>query len=467
MTSLTCEASQQTFNASLSTKTNAMRRWYLLKFGKWLSMFTAISAYNEKRFCDQIVMEPGLLGKIKDGGFDYVIIDHVDACGRLLANYVGKPFAIVHSFPTNTILYGEGGSPLVLSYTPTHGMYRTTHFSDKMTFLESVHNVLHYVIHKVLVHVTLERTMNAFGWSHGLLQSHERYERITDRAALVLFSSNPAFDHPRPTMPHVQHTGGQLCQPLKALPQKLDDLLARTNRKVIYMSFGTLLHGPGGLNENQRFKTALLGAVSNLPYLFIIANFNMTGLPTNVVTLEWAPQNDLLGHSKVASFITHGGINGLWQAICHATPVVVMPIFADQFRNAHMAQERGIGEMIDFHTITTESLQSALRRVVENDAYAARVRQLSKLYHHSLPMSPDETVSFWVNYTMLYADQQAPAYTELNFLQYWLIDVIACLLVIAAFFAWLTYVVLIASISISTRVIRRCCRRSIRNIISA
>ncbi|XP_014669520.1 PREDICTED: UDP-glucuronosyltransferase 2B31-like isoform X2 [Priapulus caudatus] len=426
MTSLTCEASQQTFNASLSTKTNAMRRWYLLKFGKWLSMFTAISAYNEKRFCDQIVMEPGLLGKIKDGGFDYVIIDHVDACGRLLANYVGKPFAIVHSFPTNTILYGEGGSPLVLSYTPTHGMYRTTHFSDKMTFLESVHNVLHYVIHKVLVHVTLERTMNAFGWSHGLLQSHERYERITDRAALVLFSSNPAFDHPRPTMPHVQHTGGQLCQPLKALPQKLDDLLARTNRKVIYMSFGTLLHGPGGLNEN-----------------------------------------DLLGHSKVASFITHGGINGLWQAICHATPVVVMPIFADQFRNAHMAQERGIGEMIDFHTITTESLQSALRRVVENDAYAARVRQLSKLYHHSLPMSPDETVSFWVNYTMLYADQQAPAYTELNFLQYWLIDVIACLLVIAAFFAWLTYVVLIASISISTRVIRRCCRRSIRNIISA
>ncbi|XP_014667517.1 PREDICTED: uncharacterized protein LOC106809051 [Priapulus caudatus] len=444
----------------------AMRN-YLVEYGNMFVLFMLINAKTERRVGERIVAEPDLLHKIKDGGFDYVIIDQSDAVGHLLANYVNKPFAIVHNLPSNTIIYGEGGSPLVLSYTPTHGVYRTAHFSDKMTFLERVHNVLHYVIDKVLVHVTLERSMNAFGWSHGLLQSHERYEGITDRAALVLCSSNPAFDHPRPTMPNVQHIGGQLCQPVKALPQKLDDLLARTNRKVIYMSFGTLLHGPGGLNENQRFKTALLGAVSNLPYLFIIANFNMTGLPTNVVTLEWAPQNDLLGHSKVASFITHGGINGLWQAICHATPVVVMPIFADQFRNAHMAQERGIGEMIDFHTITTASLQSALRRVVENNAYAARVRQLSKLYHHSLPMSPDETVSFWVNYTMLYADQQAPAYTELNFLQYWLIDVIACLLVIAAFFAWLTYVVLIASISISTRDIRRCRRRDIRNIISA
>ncbi|XP_014669623.1 PREDICTED: 2-hydroxyacylsphingosine 1-beta-galactosyltransferase-like [Priapulus caudatus] len=268
-------------------------------------------------------------------------------------------------------------------------------------------------------------------------------------------------------MPNVQHIGGHLCQPAKALPQKLEAMLETSYKKVVYVSFGTLMHGRKGVDENKRFMVALRGAVTNLPYFFMIAGFNMTSPPPNVVTLGWAPQNDLLAHSKVDAFFTHGGLNGLWQTICHGTPVVVMPLFADHFRNAHLAQERGIGEMIDFHTITTESLQSAFRRVVENDAYAARMRQLSKLYHHSLPMSPDETVSFWVNYTMLYADQQAPAYTELNFLQYWLIDVIACLLVIAAFFAWLTYVVLIASISISTRVIRRCCRRSIRNIITA
>jgi hypothetical protein len=28
----------------------------------------------------------------------------------------------------------------------------------------------------------------------------------------------------------------------------------------------------------------------------------------------WAPQNDLLGHARTRAFLTHGGINGLYEA---------------------------------------------------------------------------------------------------------------------------------------------------------
>ncbi len=29
--------------------------------------------------------------------------------------------------------------------------------------------------------------------------------------------------------------------------------------------------------------------------------------------VQWAPQNDVLGHSKMRAFLTHGGVNGLYE----------------------------------------------------------------------------------------------------------------------------------------------------------
>lgn len=52
-----------------------------------------------------------------------------------------------------------------------------------------------------------------------LPQSDETYGGIARKAALVLSSSNPALDHPRPVMPNVQYIGGHLSSPTKPLPQ--------------------------------------------------------------------------------------------------------------------------------------------------------------------------------------------------------------------------------------------------------
>ncbi len=29
--------------------------------------------------------------------------------------------------------------------------------------------------------------------------------------------------------------------------------------------------------------------------------------------VQWAPQNDVLGHAKTRAFLTHGGVNGLYE----------------------------------------------------------------------------------------------------------------------------------------------------------
>ena len=57
----------------------------------------------------------------------------------------------------------------------------------------------------------------------------------------------------------------------------------------------------------------------------------------NLRVLTWLPQNDLLGHPAVVAFLSHAGIHSMYEAIYHATPLVVVPLGADQFENARWA----------------------------------------------------------------------------------------------------------------------------------
>ena len=41
----------------------------------------------------------------------------------------------------------------------------------------------------------------------------------------------------------------------------------------------------------------------------------------------------MLCHPKTKGFITHGGTNGTYEAIYHETPLVDIPVFADQPHN--------------------------------------------------------------------------------------------------------------------------------------
>ncbi|KAE9412257.1 hypothetical protein Angca_009446, partial [Angiostrongylus cantonensis] len=54
----------------------------------------------------------------------------------------------------------------------------------------------------------------------------------------------------------------------------------------------------------------------------------------------------LLAHPRLKLFVMHGGINGLTEAMLRGVPVVVIPVFADQFRNGRNAERRGVGKVV-------------------------------------------------------------------------------------------------------------------------
>lgn len=61
---------------------------------------------------------------------------------------------------------------------------------------------------------------------------------------------------------------------------------------------------------------------------------DMLKLASNIKLVDWAPQNDILGHPAVKAFVTHAGNNGLYEAVYHGKPVVSVPIMNEQPGNA-------------------------------------------------------------------------------------------------------------------------------------
>lgn len=62
--------------------------------------------------------------------------------------------------------------------------------------------------------------------------------------------------------------------------------------------------------------------------------------------------------------MTHGGTNGLYEAVYHAVPVVGIPLFGDQPDNLARLSRRGAGIVLHFNHMTTDELTEALNAVI-------------------------------------------------------------------------------------------------------
>lgn len=82
-----------------------------------------------------------------------------------------------------------------------------------------------------------------------------------------------------------------------------------------------------------------------------------------------------MANSKVRAFVSHVGINGMYEALYHGVPVVAVPMYADQFDNAIRVTEKNVAVTIDFTRLTSDLLYDGIQRVL-NDP---RWEQIGKL----------------------------------------------------------------------------------------
>jgi UDP:flavonoid glycosyltransferase YjiC (YdhE family) len=86
---------------------------------------------------------------------------------------------------------------------------------------------------------------------------------------------------------------------------------------------------------------------------------------------EFVPQTSVL--PLVDLVITHGGNNTTTEAMHFGKPMILMPLFWDQYDNAQRVHEQGYGVRLDTYRYTDAQLHEALAALLGDKALRARL----------------------------------------------------------------------------------------------
>lgn len=120
-------------------------------------------------------------------------------------------------------------------------------------------------------------------------------------------------------------------------------------------------------------------------------------MPSNVMIQKWMPQNDILAHPNVILFISHGGLFGTAESLYHGVPLLLVPFFGDQFRNAHRIKMGGYGEFLNHHELTEQIVHAAINGIISNSNYLNKAKHTSAVFHENL-VSPMDEAMFWIEH---------------------------------------------------------------------
>ena len=78
---------------------------------------------------------------------------------------------------------------------------------------------------------------------------------------------------------------------------------------------------------------------------------------------------NLTGHPLTKAAILHGGVNGVYEAMYHAVPVLIIPSAFDAMDNAVRMRDKGMAIIIRPCDVTTERVRDAMTDLLTNKRY--------------------------------------------------------------------------------------------------
>ncbi|XP_043662737.1 UDP-glucosyltransferase 2 [Drosophila teissieri] len=164
------------------------------------------------------------------------------------------------------------------------------------------------------------------------------------------------------------------------LPEHIANFLNKSEEGVIFISWGSMVRA-SSIDADK--LSAILEVLKSQP-LKIIWKWEADEAPaadsSKFLFVKWAPQLALLCHPKVKLFWAHGGLLGTTESVHCGKPLLVTPIYGDQFLNAFSVQNRGMGLKLDYQDITVYNLNKALTEL-RKKSYAQRSLEVSKVFN--------------------------------------------------------------------------------------
>ncbi|CAD6195441.1 unnamed protein product [Caenorhabditis auriculariae] len=377
--------------------------------------------------CRKLLQNKPFLKWLEDEKFD-VAFSHM---------YTTCPIGLIHNAKIPSWVWLNSGAlmdyvadvigvPIIPSYIPPMLMEAT----DTMTFYERTKSFIGHGLMKAI----WPRLMPALETQIFREEIDPNFPSLLDVAAtcpLVIVNTNEIYDIPRPTLDKVVNIGGLGVGfgDAKPLTGEFKEIAEKAEGMVVF-SFGSVA---AAHKMPEEWKEAFLEAFKEFPkYHFLLRYVEddlKDRLPPNVHTFKWLPQKDLLLHKKTKALITHGGYNSLQEAISAGVPLITIPLFGDQPKNAMLAKKHGFAVEIKKGTLNKENIVKEIRAVLTDDSYSRNVKRLSAMTR-SKPIPPATLLVRWTEFLAEFKtlDNLIPAGQKLNFFQYHSLDVMAFLL---------------------------------------
>ncbi|XP_030647789.1 UDP-glucuronosyltransferase 2A2 isoform X6 [Chanos chanos] len=370
-------------------------------------------------YCDGLLKSEPVLDRLRKGKYDVLFVDPIYACSELISEMLDIPivyslrFSMAHSVER---LCGQIPAPP--SYVPG----AVSKLTDNMTFSERIQN------------------------------RPTSFCEMMGKADIWLIRTYWDFEYPRPFLPNFKYVGGIHCRPAKPLPKDIEEFVESSGDDgVVVFSLGSMIR-----NMTKARANVIASALGQIPQkvLWRYSGEKPETLAPNTRLYDWIPQNDLLGHPKTKAFITHGGTNGIYEAIYHGVPMVGIPMFGDQPDNMVHMKSKGAAVIMDFNSMETKDLVDGLKAVINDPSYKENAMRLSRI-HHDRPVHPRDEAVFWIEFVMRHkgAKHLRVQAHNLTWYQYHSLDVFAFLLAIIALVLFMFYKILKSCVV-------RCCFRS-------
>src|SRR4051812_42334289 len=143
--------------------------------------------------------------------------------------------------------------------------------------------------------------------------------------------------------------------------------------KLIYLSLGSL--GSADVELMQR----LVDTLADTDYRVIVSmgpQHDQLRLGDNMVGEEFLPQTQIL--PLVDLVVTHGGNNTVTECFWAGKPMVLLPLFWDQYDNAQRVHETGFGIRLDTYGHEPRELSGAIGGLLANDRLRAHLAAASE-----------------------------------------------------------------------------------------
>ncbi|XP_046661719.1 UDP-glucosyltransferase 2-like [Homalodisca vitripennis] len=371
--------------------------------------------------CHEVLGNERVL-KLLEEKFDLVILEIFAAdCFTYYPYKMKVPFI---NFISSTVLpwaTERTGLPDNPSYIPNYFVS----YRPDMTFFQRTFNTVSLYFMKIFY--KYESEFSAWRIAEDVFDEKlPPMDEINRQTSLIFVNSHFTLSQSRPFTPNVIEVGGIHIKDVQPLPKDIKDFLDGANEGVILMSFGSLVLFSSLPPQMIRMFLDVFGT---LPQRVILKyEDELLDVPPNVMYKKWLPQSDIIAHPNVRLLITHCGIASVTEAVYYSKPMVAIPLFADQYKNAWDVVNREVGILLDFNNLLQRDFSQAVKAVLDNPRYSENMRRLSKQFQDR-PMTPLQTAVYWTEYVIRHqgAPHLRPASVNLPFYQYLLLDVIAVL----------------------------------------